>query len=296
MTDSTDAAGPIDADVAAVLAGLGLRAAAATRITGLPSRRSDHATFRVVLDDGRVLKVRRMSRAARATRFARHVRRLAHARLPAVLAVDGRVVVETWIEGTSLRALPLSPERLAQAADVLGAFHATGRDDAPGHGRAPTRTVLRRARRHLGHLAALGALDPGATNALLDTVERFAPADAPCGLTHNDLCAANVVEDAHGRLFVVDNEGLRRGFFGFDLARTWYRWPMPPTAWTAFLERYAVWRDPGEEVAAAPFWRIAAVARSARLRLARESPRAAVPVGTLRALAVDPTCGPRAHG
>jgi hypothetical protein len=275
----------VDDDVAAALAALGARAIDAVRITALPSSRSDRATFRVTLDDGRVVKARRLTRAAKAERYVGLARALACERLSPILAVADRVCIEAWIEGDRLAERP-ARERLDAAADLLGALHAThaleGRRVA---GRVATASVLQRAERQLGLLAARGALAPPVAAALARILRRAAPARARTGVTHNDFCAENLIEDAQGRLFAVDNEGLRRGFLDFDLARTWARWPMPETDWNAFLARYARWRDEPVAAAAAPFWRIAAIAKSAHLRTRRETAGPDVPLRRLEELA-----------
>ncbi|HJQ83044.1 MAG TPA: aminoglycoside phosphotransferase family protein, partial [Candidatus Binatia bacterium] len=251
-------------------------------------RGSDGATFRIVLADGRVVKARRLSRADRAARFTSVVRRLAHPRLPVVLAVVGRISVEEWVDGTPLASLPLSADRLAQAADVLGGVHATvALDGRRLHVRTSTKRAHRIAEEQLATLVAEGRLGRADARRLVDALDRFAPPQALRGLTHNDLCAANLVEHPDGRLYVVDNEGLRHGFLDYDLARTWYRWRMPAAAWSTFVARYARWRDPSDGLPHAPFWRIAAVAKSAHLRIARESTQATVPLRRLAALASD---------
>lgn len=262
----------VDADVAAVLAGIGARATGAVRITGLPSSRSDHATFRVTLDDGRVVKTRRLSRAGKARRFVGLARGLASAQLAPILAHEGRICVEGWIDGVPLSALPPCGERLRAAADLLGALHATRRLQGRRVARrgAPAR-VLQRAERQLGRLAAAAVLTPARAAELARVLRSATPARAPIGLIHGDFCAENLVEDARGRLVAVDNESLRLDFLDFDLARTWARWPMPDPDWDAFLARYARWRGEPVDAAAAPFWRAAAIVKSLHLRTARRT-------------------------
>ena len=275
----------VDDDVAATLALLDARASTVIRITGLPSAGSDRATFRIALDDGRVVKARRLRRAAKAERFAGLVRALACERLAPVLAVQGRICIEGWIEGVPLSALPVRPERLPAAADLLGALHATrtlrGRWV---HGRRSTERLRHRSERRLGKLAVAGLLAPAEAAALVRALRRHAPDRADTGITHNDLCPENLVEDARGRVIAVDNEGLRIGFLDLDLARTWSRWPMPEADWTAFLARYGTWRQAPAAPAATPFWRIAAIVKSAHLRSARAPAHAGVPLRRLEEL------------
>lgn len=287
MTDPRAAGVVLDADVRSALDALSVEAVGAVRITGLPSARSNRTTVRVALADGRTVKVRRLSRPSKAERFGRLVEALGHARLPAVLRLDGRIAVEAWVEGTPLSKLPATPERLRQAADILGSLHGTRRIGRRSlHATVSTRRLVQRVKRHLAKLAATVTITRHDALALSDALSRFAPREALLGLTHNDFCAANLVEDADGRLFVVDNEGLRLGFLDYDLARTWYRWPLPGPDWTMLLDRYATWRDPAPGLAHAPFWRIAAVVKSAHLRMTRGVPTA-IPVDRLRELVGD---------
>jgi aminoglycoside phosphotransferase (APT) family kinase protein len=272
-------------DIAAALRALGAEAIAAARITGLPSPVSDRATFRITLAGGRVVKARRFSRRAKAERYARLVRALGDLPVPPVLARSGRVTIEAWVAGRPLGGLAPTRARLERAADFLAALHATERVGRRRlAARAPTRALVAGVARRLEALVAAGALSLAEARALRRGIQRCAPAAAAHGLTHNDLCAENLVEDARGRLYVVDNGGLRLGFLDLDLARTWYRWPLPAAAWRTFLSRYRTAHPRPLAAEETPFWRIAAVAKSAHFRLARRSPEIEVPLRRLRAL------------
>jgi aminoglycoside phosphotransferase (APT) family kinase protein len=213
---------------------------------------------------------------------------LADDRLPKILLVSGRVVVEEWIDGVSLQHLPPSESRLSQAADLLGALHATR---AVGRLRLPlwrrVRPLLRRAERHLARLVAAGAVCDAERRLIACSLARFAPEHAWAGVTHDDFCAENLVEDPSGRVLAVDNEHMGIGFLEFDLARTWYRWPMSVEAWERFQDRYSSWRGPVDREKA-PFWRLAAVLSGAYVRLLRlGGARIEAPLGKLRELVTN---------
>ena len=283
MTGEQDLAARVGPDVAAVLARLGAPVADVVRVTGLPDKKTGRATFRVALEDGRVLKVRRLTRASRGTRFSELLAALASPRFPPVLALEGRVSVEPWLVGTPLTELPLGAGRLQQAADVLGALHATA--SLGGRrllGTRPTRSLLQGTARRLAQLGSGGALARPEVVALVEAAVRSAPARATAGVAHTDFCADNLIEDAGGQLRVVDNEGLRLDFLDYDLARTWYRWPMSQRHWSVFLDRYLRWRRPPPDPRADPFWRIAAVVRSLHLRKSRGTGQEAAPSARLR--------------
>jgi aminoglycoside phosphotransferase (APT) family kinase protein len=110
------------------------------------------------------------------------------------------------------------------------------------------------------------------------------PARAATGVTHNDFCAENIVEDAAGALHVVDNGGLRPGFLDFDLARCRYRWPLTAPSWNTFIIGYRRWRTATTSREAERFWLAAALVRSAHFRVVRASPDVALPLRRLRRL------------
>jgi hypothetical protein len=284
MSGRADIAARLGPDVAAVLERLGPAVVDAVRITGLPDRTTGRATFRVVLEDGRVLKVRRLIRAAKGVRFARLLEALASPRFPPVLALDGRVCVEPWVEGTPLSELPLRREQLREAAEILAAVHATARVGQRALGPRPTGPLLRRTARRLVALGDAGALTRREVAALVEAAVRAAPARAAVGVVHTDFCAENLVQDLAGRLVVVDNEGLRVDFLDFDLARTWYRWPMPAADWSVFLAHYTGSRRSLPEPGSEPFWRIAVLAKSCQLRASRGTDRESAPRARLRAI------------
>ena len=286
MTDTvcTTVATVVGEDVIAALTMLDADPVDGIRITGLPAEHTDRATFRIRLADGRVVKARRFRRAAKAARFARIVGALSHERLRPPLLVSGRVSIEAWVDGTPVSALPRSLERLLQAADVLGSIHAP-RSSAGGRARSRrTGALLASTRRRIADLGARGALARAEVSALLHAMQRLAPNAAEVGTTHNDFCAENLVEDTRGCLVLVDNEGLRRGFLDYDLARTWYRWPMAEADWQVFTDRYQSWRPCSLDADRVLFWRIAAVVKSAHLRAARHTADAATPIDRLRVL------------
>jgi hypothetical protein len=273
-----DLAALLGADVVAALARIGGQPIDAEPITGLPAAGSDRATFRIVLQDGRVVKARRLRRARKAERYARIIQELAHESVPAPLLIDGRVALEAWVDGAIVATLPPDTGRLLRAADLLGTIHRA----RPS--RSATTAIVGSTRRRLVNLAGRGALARDEVGAALHVLQQLAPPTADVGITHNDFCADNLVEVPGGLLVLVDNEGLRRGFLDYDVARTWYRWPMPDEGWRAFVGRHRSWRPAAFADDHERFWRMAAVVKSAHLRAARSTADAVAPIERLRAL------------
>jgi len=269
-------------DIVSLLKTLGVTPIAAEPITTLPSRVLYRATFRIILADGRIVKARRMKRVQEVQRFTRVLRAASHDRLPFILASSGKVVVEEWVEGTPLFKLRLSPRRLEQAADLLGSLHATKSLEGRSLLRSrSTGIIRRRVERQLKSVEHRGAISSAERKQLVAVLDAFAPERAVVGLTHNDLCAENLVEDRSGRLYAIDNERMKLDFLEFDLARTWYRWAMPDHDWNRFLRRYESW-SPLSISHSTPFWRIAAVAKSADIRTSHRTRDSEVPLRKLR--------------
>lgn len=255
-------------DAAAALAAERLRPRAATVISGLPSDTRERRTLRLLLEDGRVFKVRRHSSAERARAMVELLAAVAHPQLPAARLLCPAVSLEDWVEGTTLAALPLTRERVILAADLLADLHhARGPGLPPPGVPADTVHLAHRVDERLSALGAAGALAPAECERLRD-LSRRRPPRAHQGVVHSDFCGENLVEDHHGRVHAVDNGGVGTGFAEFDLARTRHRWSLDAASWDTFLGRY---RERGLDAVAPDllFWRLAAVLKSAHWRRVR---------------------------
>ena len=270
---------------AELLARLGAEAVAAESITTLHLQGSPRFAYRVTLADGRTVKLRRPSRPERAARAWELLEAIGDARFAMVILREGNLAVEEWIDGTPLDARPPRPEHVASAAAFLAALHRV-RIDGIDVGRVVATTAMRDATcSRLEGLRQYALLAGEEESRLSIAVRRLAPATARIGITHNDLCGENLVVDTSGTLRVVDNEDVAPGFVDFDLARTWYRWELEPTAWEHFLARYVTEGGTRPEPSVFEFWKIAAVAKSAVVRLAASPPQREHALSRLRALA-----------
>jgi len=254
-------------------------------LTVLGSPVSPRVAYRVDLADGRTVKLRRAATEDRARSFTRLAAAVGDPRLARVLARRGDVTLEEWIPGTPLDRLELRHAHLAEGAGLLAAIHLT---DVPA-GFPPARVVSTEAARAGIETALQALLDAGAVEESLAWRLRTAAAEgdprtARAGIIHTDLCAENLVVGPGEMVRAVDNEGLRIGPTGFDLARVWYRWPMSASDWATYVSAYARLADPGPALAHFAFWKLAAVLHSARVRIRRGIAAAEVPLARLRAL------------
>ena len=168
----------------------------------------------------------------------------------------------------------------------MGSLHALARvGSRPVKRTVSTRPVREALEADLGTLRDAGAIAEDQARRLLAAAARHDPRVAATSLIHKDLCPENLVIDPHGVLRAVDNEWMTVGPTGFDLARTWYRWPMSDPMWRSYLSAYARFADPEPALSHFTFWRIAAVAKSARVRIERGMGGADVPLRCLAALA-----------
>jgi thiamine kinase-like enzyme len=76
---------------------------------------------------------------------------------------------------------------------------------------------------------------------------------------HTDLCPENVVY-LNGEMRVVDNGSWSIGPAVYDVARTWWRWPMQPAGRRSFRDAYGP-LDPS-----LPFWIVVAAVGSTLYR------------------------------
>jgi hypothetical protein len=83
---------------------------------------------------------------------------------------------------------------------------------------------------------------------------------------------------------VVDNEGLTLDSHEFDLARTWYRWPMTPTQQRAYAEGYGAHDHSARFADHFLHWALVAVLDSAAYRVRANAASARVPLARLTEL------------
>jgi thiamine kinase-like enzyme len=101
---------------------------------------------------------------------------------------------------------------------------------------------------------------------------------------HTDFCGDNIVITDGGRICVVDNEGLTLDSPEFDLARTWYRWPMTPTQQRAYAEGYGAHDHSARFADHFLHWALMAVLDSAAYRMRAHAASAPVPLARLTEL------------
>jgi Ser/Thr protein kinase RdoA (MazF antagonist) len=272
-------------DLWAISCAIGQEPERVALVTPLPSRgepasSTGRAAFRVEYGDGLVMKARRHRDLETAQRVLALRQFVGERHLPAMVATEGLCHLTEWITGET--RLPDDRDILTGAGAILGRMHQV---DLP----AETERYLfeyrhweDRNRRNARQLMEAGALNGAEVETLLGRLEREAPTHAEGTVIHADLAPENLVVTPTGKLKLVDNENLAVDAPGFDLARTWYRWPMNAMRSAAFLDGYLRYADPSPFLEFSEFWTMVVLLEAAHFRVLRDTADATVPLDRLR--------------
>ena len=248
-------------------------------VSPLRERKGIRFAYRVDTADGGTVKLRHFGAAADARAHLELRAGLEEAFAPA-LARSGAVLFEAWIDGVALTELD-AEARSEEAGALLGRLHA--RPLGPGVEPAcATRRWRAGAESDVEILRRAGSLAPGEAATLLAELSRCDPGTARVALIHKDFCAENMLVDGLGRLRVIDNEQLEIGPAGFDLGRTFHRWPMSAAAWAGFVRGYRSSSSPSSDPEATGFWRMVAALVGGRVFLERAPERLDATLALLR--------------
>jgi hypothetical protein len=255
-----------------------------TPLTTLPSPHSDRASFRLRFDSGQIMKARRFESAAEAEVAETISRVIDPSHFPRVLFRRRAAMLIQWVEGQPLTAVHVSPALLREIGMLHGRLHTI----------TPPKSLMRSALKQLhwrtrlacqfDQLVVHGALSKKEKNEAIGVALRHEPENLNLGLVHNDLCSENLVLSPTGRVWVVDNETLSIDSYDYDLARTWYRWPMDRLQLEAYLDGYDRHRSSSDFKAHFVYWAMTALAGSALFRLQHKTRGAEFPVLLLKAL------------
>lgn len=270
-------------ELAALLEAAGLACAEVQPVSD--ARRSHPTTFRLVCTNGRLVKAQILPDTDTAALVERLMRHLDVPELPPFIARAERALLSDWIEGQPFTAVSITRDQLRACGALLARVH---RVPLPAEDRTrPADRVLARdtkLQRDLAHLVEAERLRPDEAHCALDYAAAHKPVHFSIGIEHGDFCAANLVLDASGAVWSVDNETLRIDAHDHDLGRTWYRWPLQRGEREAFFAGYARHRPPDSFFAHFPYWAITATVGGAAFRLRHWTAGAEVSVKRLREL------------
>ena len=227
--------------------------------------------FRLHFADGRTMKGRTLANAAVAATMAGILAELDRESFARVLARRGRALLEEWVDGELVDDERLTDRELRSCGRVLGQLHAARPARAGSPGQSQERLFSR-----LDELVDRGVIGRGPARHAAALARRFAPARGSQGLCHGDFCGENIVMRTDGSPCVVDNETVGVDLHEYDLARTWYRWPIDAERWREFVAGYAERRDPRPFLNHLPYWvvRVLVDATHYRLRFGEQAAQA----------------------
>jgi hypothetical protein len=273
-----------DSDLSELVADVGVPLVGATLLTRWPSPAHPRAAWRLQFADRSTLKGVRFNTPAVADQVEPLLRLLGDQHFPPIVARRGSAMLFRWIEGQPLRDYELQAGFLRRCALLHGWIHMAKVERAPGGSAGSMADWGVRLEAAFNELRRSGVHVRTEAATLLPVAREHVPARAMTGIIHGDLCAENLIVEPRGRLFVVDNETLQVGALDYDLARTWYRWPMRLDEWRDYREAYSEQRNSADFEAHFPYWAVLVLAESAVWHLARDTGGAAVPLRALRAL------------
>ena len=275
---------PLDPEIAAALDEFGFRVRRWRRISTIRAAETGRSVFRIDLEDGAILKARRLENATTARELFELRQEAPPGFAPALYCRDA-VLLEAWIDGEALTPGSATAEHLTEAAVLLATLHsapsARGRPLPAPQSTASERESAEAARRHL---AAEGRFSRAESDRVAAELARLDPGHAVVGVVHTDFCGDNMVIDSAGRLHVIDNERMGIGPLGLDVARTWYRWMLPRAAWETFRESYRFRMPHDDALPNFAFWALVATLKSAALFSRLDPVRTRPPLEVLRKL------------
>lgn len=254
-------------------------------ITALPTAELSRATFRLAFSNGVTLKGKYLAEVKTAKRIESLLRLLDCPRFPKLLGRYKRALLTEWIEGEVLKIGACKLEMFSDWGRFQGALHSM---PVPQEFSAfiveGSESWHDRVKFNLQHLSRLGIIEAGEEKTALAQAFGQTPREIDKRIIHGDLCTENIIVSSSGRSYLVDNETLRIDAPEFDLARTWYRWPMSAFQWKAYLDGYSEERSLSAFEKYFCFWNIAAVSGAAVFRLRAKTRDWEVPVSTLKSL------------
>jgi len=277
--------GTLDPDIAAALDAAGLRACRVQEVSTLRAAAPRRSAYRIDLESGGTIKARRLEDDQTSKRLFDLRRDLPDAFVPA-FGCHGPVLLERWADGEVIGNTQAGDAYLGEAGRLLAGIHAIPIVAGLAvHQREPTATWRDEAERGLELIVGAGRFDVLEARGVSELLARLDPGLATVGLTHVDFCGENMLVDRTGRLRIFDNDRVRIGPLGFDLARSRYRWALELAAWTRFREAYAGGTLSAEALETLGFWEAVAVVKSAVFRLRTDATRVRTPLARLRQIA-----------
>jgi phosphotransferase family enzyme len=254
------------------------------QVTTIPAVDGQRGSFRVTFADGQTLKARRLRTPSDVERVARLSSLLDPQFFPPILAHRGCGFLTRWIPGVCMQTADLTAAELRTCGRVHAALHRLPVfGDVAALSRSPVRSE-QRLEQLLDELVERRAIDACQANAVQYLTSVTAPPSEATAVCHRDFCGDNIIITAGGQVCVVDNEGIAIDSPEYDLARTWYRWPMTASQQQAYADGYGAHEHVGRFAAHFLHWALIVLVESAAYRARVGAATVRVPLERLTSL------------
>lgn len=246
-------------------------------IKSLTSITADHMvrkSYSIEFTNGVILKGRVFESEYDAFKVSNLWKYLSIEHFPKLISSKSNVLLLEWIGGETLcdlnYDLPLDVYRLC--GDIQGRVHITKADKEDIHScskytELKVSDAVERTIKDIKELFKYGIIDQQKMEILTNYLENHAPENLQIGLILGDFCPENIVINDSGNIYIIDNEKLSIDSYNYDLARTYYRWPMSKDQLRAYIEGYEEHRSYESFRKYCSFWIIKVIVKSVLFRL-----------------------------
>ena len=271
-------------DFAALIRSIDSRLVDVVRLTELPLPDDARSCYRLQFADGRRFKYRRLPSAERAETLHRLLNHLNTPHIPRILSRHGTGLLIEYVKGRRLQRSDQVTQLLQWCGGLQGQIHAADADGLCLTSWAPVSVEASELEARIDELVRRSSIERAMGDDLLALATSRSSrlvVEGHVGVIHRDFCAENILLAPSGRIHLVDNESIDVGPLDYDLARTWYRWPMKPPERAAFWEGYGRYRDPESFASSFAYWAVTVLVESSLFRLEIGTPKAVVPLRRL---------------
>jgi hypothetical protein len=271
-------------DLWALISAVGVPVVELVQVTTIPVADGRRACFRVTFADGQVLKARRLRSPGDVERVTRLSSLLDPKIFPPVLAHHGCGLLTSWIPDGPIERSEWTSARLRACGRVHATLHRLPVPAGLAHLRRRPVDWEERFGQLLDELVDRRAFDSGRAREIHRLAAVAAPSPRSTCVCHTDFCGDNIIITDAGAVCVIDNEGIAVDAPEYDLARTWYRWPLTPSQQRAYGEGYGAHEHVAGFAAHFLHWAIMVLVESAAFRIRENAAGARIPLERLARL------------